>query len=94
MQSGFRGNHCKSPKSDQITQDKSYYEGILKSKDPTVMIQFAHINSPKLKHLLVLEQKQVNEISCKELVVDKIIRSNYHHTCTFLMVWEVDTILI
>jgi hypothetical protein len=26
----------------------------------------------------------VNEIPCKELVVDKIIRAKYHHTFTFL----------
>ena len=56
MQRFFKENPHNSSKSDQITQDQSYYEGKLKPKEPNMMIQFARINSPKLKPLLVLEQ--------------------------------------
>jgi uncharacterized membrane protein len=92
MQSGSRGKPYKSYRSEQITQDQSYYEGNLKSKEPTMMTQFARMNSPKLKPFLVLASKQVNEIQCNELVVDKIIRAKYHHALTFLTVWEGNTI--
>jgi hypothetical protein len=37
-------NPCKSSKSDQTTRDQSYYEGNIKSKEPTMMIQFARIS--------------------------------------------------
>jgi hypothetical protein len=43
MQKGFRVKPFKSSKSYQITQDQSYYEGNLKSKEPTMIIQFARI---------------------------------------------------
>jgi hypothetical protein len=52
-------NPHKSSKSDQITQDKSYYEGNLKSKEPTMMIQFARINYPiKVNYTTTWKAKQ------------------------------------
>jgi hypothetical protein len=46
MQRVLEGKPCKSSKIDQITQDQSYYEGNLTSKEPNMMIQFARITNP------------------------------------------------
>jgi hypothetical protein len=54
-------NPYKLSKSDQITQDQSYYEGNRKSKEPTMMIQFARISAARREAAIMLASLCVRE---------------------------------